>query len=150
MGKKKVVKQSKEELLAESEKIKATSEKKSSQKGKRKIEKGRVYINASYNNTVVTVTDDHGNVVSWMSAGSIGFSGPKKATPFAASKVAEAMAAKLEKTGPFTIDVYVSGVGRGRDSVVRTLATKNFNIVSLHDVTPIPHNGPRPRKPRRV
>jgi len=150
MGKKKVIKQTKEELLAESDKIKEASESKGKQKGKRRIEKGKIYINASYNNTVVTVTDEMGNVIAWMSAGSIGFSGPKKSTPFAASKVAEAIAAKLEKTGPFNVDIFVRGVGKGRDSAVRTFAANNFNILSLKDVTPVPHNGPRPKKTRRV
>jgi small subunit ribosomal protein S11 len=150
MGKKKVAQKTKEELIAESEKVEATAEKKASQGGRRKIEKGRIYVNASYNNTIITVTDDHGNVVTWMSAGSIGFSGPKKSTPFASSKVAEAIAAKLEKTGPFNVDVYVSGVGKGRDSAVRTFGAKKFNILSVKDVTPIPHNGPRPPKVRRV
>lgn len=150
MGKKKVAQKTKEELIAESEKVEATAEKKASQSGRHKIEKGRIYVNASYNNTIITVTDDRGNVVTWMSAGSIGFSGPKKSTPFAASKVAEAIAAKLEKTGPFNVDIYVSGVGKGRDSAIRTFGTKKFNILSVKDVTPIPHNGPRPPKVRRV
>jgi len=150
MGKKKVAQKTKEELIAESEKVQATADKKASQGSRRKIEKGRIYVNASYNNTIITVTDEQGNTVTWMSAGSIGFSGPKKSTPFAASKVAEAIAAKLERTGPFNVDVYVSGVGKGRDSAVRTFGAKKFNILSIKDMTPIPHNGPRPPKVRRV
>jgi small subunit ribosomal protein S11 len=150
MGKKKVVQKTKEELIAESDKVTATAEKKSSQGGKRKLEKGRIYINATYNNTIITVTDERGNVVTWMSAGSIGFSGPKKSTPFAASKVADAIAAKLEKTGPINVDVFITGVGKGRDSAVRAFGAKNFNLLSIKDVTPIPHNGPRPPKTRRI
>lgn len=150
MGKKKVIEKTKEQLIEESEKVQETSERKASQGGKHKIERGRIYINASYNNTIITVTNEIGNTVAWMSSGSIGFSGPKKATPFAASKVAEAISAKLEKTGPFNIDVFVCGVGKGRDSAVRTFAAKKFNILSIKDVTPIPHNGPRPPKVRRV
>ena len=150
MGKKKVAQKTKEELIAESEKVTATAEKKSVQSGKHKIEKGRIYINASYNNTVITITDEKGDVITWMSAGSIGFSGPKKATPFAASKIADAISAKLEKTGPFNVDIYVSGVGRGRDAAIRAFAAKNFNLLSIKDVTPIPHKGPRPPQPRRV
>jgi len=150
MGKKKVIQKTKEELIRESEKVQETSAKKGSQGVKRKIDKGRIYVNASYNNTIVTVTDQQGNVITWMSAGSLGFSGPRKSTPFAASKVAEAIAAKLERTGPFNVDVIVCGVGKGRDSAVRTFAAKKFNILSLKDATPIPHNGPRPAKVRRV
>lgn len=151
MGKKKVIQKTKEELIRESQKVQETAERKASQGGaKHRIEKGRIYVNASYNNTIITVTDERGNAVTWMSAGSLGFSGPKKSTPFAASKVAEAIAAKLERTGPFNVDVFVCGVGKGRDSAVRTFAAKKFNILSLKDVTPIPHNGPRPPKTRRV
>src|SRR3989338_1623519 len=150
MGKKKVAEQTKEETLKESEKVEASALKKSGQGGKHRVERGRIYVNASYNNTIITVTDEKGNVITWISAGSIGFSGPKKATPFAASKVAEAITAKLEKTGPFIIDIFVCGVGKGRDSAVRTFAGGKFNILSLRDVTPIPHNGPRPPKVRRV
>ncbi len=150
MGKKKVAEQTKEEALKESEKVQAAVLKKTSQTSKHKMERGRIYVNATYNNTIITVTDEKGNVITWMSAGSIGFSGPKKSTPFAASKVAEAVAAKVEKTGPFSVDIYVCGVGKGRDAAVRTFAGGKFNILSLKDVTPIPHNGPRPPKTRRV
>jgi small subunit ribosomal protein S11 len=150
MGKKKVIKQTKEEAIKESEKVEATAVKKAGQSSKIRAEKGRIYVNASYNNTIITVTDESGAVIAWMSAGSIGFSGPKKATPFAASKVAEAIMAKIERSGPFHVDIYVSGVGKGRDSAVRTFAGGKLNILSLKDVTPIPHNGPRPPKVRRV
>ncbi len=150
MGKKQVVKQSKEDLVKEAEAIESKKAAQVSKKAKRKATKGRVYIKASYNNTFITVTDEKGNVVAWMTAGSLGFSGPKKATSFAASKVAEAIAAKLERTGPFEIDVFVYGVGGGRDAAIRTLAAKGFQINSISDITPIPHNGPRPPKPRRV
>ena len=88
--------------------------------------------------------------MAWASAGQLGFSGPKKATPFAASKVAATLAEKLKKSGPVNIHVYVSGVGGGRDSAVRSLANQGFNVLSVRDVTPIPHNGPRPPKVRRV
>ena len=99
---------------------------------------------------MITMTDDKGNVITWMSAGGIGFSGPKKATPFAASRVAEAIAEKVQKSGPVDIEVFVKGVGSGRDQAVRALASRGFNITALRDITPIPHNGPRPKKPRRV
>jgi small subunit ribosomal protein S11 len=99
---------------------------------------------------MITVTDQNGNVVTWGSAGSLGFSGPKKATPFAAQKVVATIAEKLAKTGPFNVDVIVSGVSVGRDSAIRSLINHGFNINSIKDVTPIPHNGPKPKKVRRV
>jgi small subunit ribosomal protein S11 len=150
MGKKKVAKQDQEKLIKESEAVDATAAKKAGESTKQRLEMGRVYIQASFNNTMITVTDSRGGVVAWMSAGSLGFSGPKKATPFAASKVAEAIAEKVKKSGPSTVEVFVRGVGKGRDSAVRTLATKGFNITAIRDMTPIPHNGPRPKKVRRV
>lgn len=119
-------------------------------KKSRKIERGRVYINASYNNTVISFTDANGGVLAWASAGSLGFNGPKKATPFASSKVIAALTEKMKPLGMTSVDVYVKGVGGGRDSAMRSLANQGFNILSIKDVTPIPHNGPRPRKIRRV
>ena len=116
----------------------------------KRLDRGNVYVGASYNNTIITVTDEKGNVVAWASAGSLGFSGPKKATPFAASKVVSAVAEKLKKTGLSNIDVFVTGVGSGRDSAIRSFGNQGFNILSIKDVTPIPHNGPRPKKVRRV
>jgi len=116
----------------------------------RRVENGRIYINASFNNTFVTVTDEKGNVIAWATAGGLGFAGPKKATPFAASKVVATIAEKISKTGPFNVEVYVSGAGSGRDSAVRSLAGFPFNILTIKDVTPIPHNGPKPPKTRRV
>jgi len=124
--------------------------KKKTEGAQTRYEKGFIYIQASYNNTLLTVTDDKGNVLTWLSAGSLGFSGPKKATPFAASKVAEAIVEKIQKSGPSTVEVFVKGVGSGRDAVLRSLAAQGLNIVSIKDITPIPHNGPRPRKVRRV
>lgn len=116
----------------------------------KRIQRGRVYIKASYNNTVVSVTDSEGNLLAWATSGSLGFSGPKKATPFASSKIVAALAEKLKAAGPADVDVFVSGVGGGRDSAVRSLINQGFNILSIKDVTPIPHNGPRPPKTRRV
>ncbi|MGB9608885.1 MAG: 30S ribosomal protein S11 [Minisyncoccia bacterium] len=110
----------------------------------------KVYINATYNNTIITVTDENGNVLSWSSAGSVGFSGPKKATPFAASKVVSIISEKIKPFEIKNVEIYVKGIGSGRDSAIRSFASEGFNIVLLKDVTPIPHNGPRPPKPRRV
>lgn len=151
MGKKKIIEKTEEELIKESKSVEEIASKKaSSAPSKRKWENGRIYIQSSYNNTMITVTDENGNVITWMSAGSLGFSGPKKATPFAASKVAETLAQKIEKSGPINVKVFVSGVGAGRDSALRSLAAKGLNIISIRDITPIPHNGPRPPKVRRV
>ncbi len=149
MGKKKVATESNEKALKDQAGIEnAVAEVK--QSGKLRVEKGKVFIQASLNNTIMTVTDEKGNTVAWLSAGSLGFSGPKKATPFAGSKVAEAIAEKVKKSGPIKIDVLVRGIGKGRDSAVRSLAAKGFEILSIKDVTPVPHNGPKPRKVRRI
>lgn len=136
---------------APAEPASAAAGKKEAAAGKKKrVERGRVYVNASYNNTTVTVTDAQGNVVAWATSGGLGFSGPKKATPFAASKVIATIAEKIKATGPATVDVIVKGVGGGRDSAVRSLLNHGFTLASIKDVTPIPHNGPRPPKVRRV
>lgn len=151
MGKKKVAKENldKDKLKTEGPK-KETAVFTPSKKTGRKFESGRVYISASYNNTIITVTDDKGDAVASASAGSLGFLGPKKATPFAASKVVSAIFEKISKSGPFNIEVYVSGVGFGRDSAIRSLANQGFNILSIKDATPIPHNGPKPPKVRKI
>ncbi len=146
MGKKKVIQKSGDIAPGKEAGATAVAGKSSS----RKIESGTVYVNATYNNTLITVTDASGNVVAWSSAGSLGFSGPKKATPFAASKVATTVIEKIKKNGPFNVQIVVKGVGSGRDSAVRTFASQGFTISSVKDATPIPHNGPRPPKVRRV
>ncbi len=150
MGKKKVIKQTSEEVLKEKAVREAAMAKTVASKKTKKITHGRVYIKTSFNNTLITVTDTAGNVITWVSAGSLGFSGPKKATPFASSKIIAALSEKLKITGPTDVDVIVRGVGGGRDSAIRSLVNHGFNVTSIRDVTPIPHNGPRPAKPRRV
>src|SRR3989338_8445536 len=145
MGKKKIKEQSGEAAPGAAAGAAPAPAKKS-----RKVEEGRVYITASYNNTVVSVTDLKGNVLAWATAGSLGFSGPKKATPFASSKVIAAITEKLKATGPTRVEVIVKGVGGGRDSAIRSLINQGFDVLSIRDATPIPHNGPRPRKVRRV
>ena len=150
MGKKKVIVQTQEEAFKEKEKLESAIAKTSHATTNKRVDRGRVYIGASFNNTIITVTDESGNALCWASAGGLGFSGPKKATPFAASKVVAAIAEKLKKTGLVNIDVFVTGVGSGRDSAIRSLANQGFTILSIRDVTPIPHNGPRPKKVRRV
>ena len=147
MGKKKVVQKSGEQSAANTAEA---SVKTGGSKKARAIERGKVYISATYNNTIVSATDLRGNVLAWASAGSLGFSGPKKATPFAASKIISVIAEKLTPFGMREIEVFVKGVGSGRDSALRSLANRGFNIILLRDLTPIPHNGPRPPKVRRV
>ncbi|OGZ19192.1 MAG: 30S ribosomal protein S11 [Candidatus Nealsonbacteria bacterium RBG_13_38_11] len=116
----------------------------------KKIQEGRIYISSSYNNTIITLTDNKGNVLGWTSAGNIGFKGAKKATPFAASKVAEAIVQTAEKIGIERIEVFVKGIGSGRESAIRSLAARGLEIISIKDMTPVPHNGCRPPKVRRV
>lgn len=150
MGKKKIATQSSDELPKERTRGASPLAKPPTAKKSKKLESGRVYINSSYNNTVVTVTDEEGNVVAWASAGSVGFAGPKKSTPFAAQKITNVISEKLKGVGVKRLEVFVKGVGGGRDSALRSLVGQGFDITSIKDVTPIPHNGPRPPKVRRV
>ncbi|PIR87778.1 MAG: 30S ribosomal protein S11 [Candidatus Harrisonbacteria bacterium CG10_big_fil_rev_8_21_14_0_10_45_28] len=150
MGKKKVTKQDDQILLKETADMESAVSQSASKKAKKKFIDGCIYVKASYNNTVVTVTDLKGNVVAWSTAGALGFKGPKKATPFAASKVVDALAEKLKKAGLENITIYLNGIGGGRDSTVRSFVNQGFNLLGIHDITPIPHNGPKPKKVRRV
>lgn len=119
-------------------------------KKKKFIQQGHAYIQATYNNTLVTITDLNGNVIGWSSAGQAGFKGPKKATPYAAGVIIRNVAEKVKPMGLKTVDVFVKGVGAGREAAIRALYANGINILSIKDVTPIPHNGPRPPKVRRV
>lgn len=123
-------------------------------KGKKRtiksVPRGRAYIKASLNNTIISVTDPNGNAIAWASAGGSGFRGPKKATPYAASVVVNMIAEKLNALGVKELYVYVKGIGSGRDSAIRTLNGKGFNIIGIQETTPLPHNGCRPRRARRV
>ena len=153
MGKKKVIKKTQEELLKEAEE-REESERKAQSKGSKKkiglIEHAKVYIQSSYNNTLITITDLQSNVIAWSSAGSVGFKGPKKATPFAASRVVETLIEKVSSYGVREVSIFVKGVGSGRDAAIRALVNHGLEIASIKDVTPVPHNGCRSRKPRRV
>lgn len=149
MGKKRVIKPTKEALLKEKESI----EKKIATgivKAKKKIDKVRIYIKTTYNNTLITVTDNNGNIIFGTSAGQVGFKGTKKGTPFAATKVAEVVSNGVSKLGAKEGYIFLKGIGQGREAVLRSLAHRGINIVSIKDITPIPHNGPKPKKPRRV
>ncbi|MEK7193335.1 MAG: 30S ribosomal protein S11 [Patescibacteria group bacterium] len=150
MGKKKVAEKKSDVVVKEKSSSVAQEVPLSVSKKGKKIQNGRIYIKASYNNTLVSVTDMTGNLVTWASAGSLGFSGPKKATPFASSKIIAAIAERIKASGPIDVDIIVSGVGSGRDAAIRSIINHGFNVLSIKDVTPIPHNGPRPRKVRRV
>ena len=123
---------------------------KTKKKEKKNIARGIVHIQATFNNTIVTITDRNGNTISWCSAGSLDFRGAKKSTPFAAQITAENAARKAIEHGLQEVDVYVKGPGSGRESAIRTLQVVGLKINMIKDVTPIPHNGCRPRKRRRV
>lgn len=114
------------------------------------VQKGQAHIQCTYNNTLIAVTDASGAMLGWSSSGLLGFKGAKKATSYAATQVAGDVAAKVGKFGISGLDVFVKGVGSGREAAIRALANKGFNLLSIKDITSIPHNGCRPRKPRRV
>jgi small subunit ribosomal protein S11 len=118
---------------------------------RKKVSSGKLHIEATYNNTRINFTDQKGDTILWSSAGALGFKGTRKGTPFAASKVAELVAQKLNLLNVKEVDVRIKGVGPGRESALRYfIAQRDLNIKSIKDVTPIPHNGPKPPKPRRV
>lgn len=117
---------------------------------KKNIERGTVHIQSTFNNTIVTVADMQGNAISWASAGETGFKGSKKSTPFAAQTAAETAAKAAMEHGLKTVEVYVKGPGSGRESAIRALETVGLQVTLIKDVTPIPHNGCRPPKRRRV
>ncbi len=144
MGKKRIIK--KEGAVVDQE-LKARS---ISKIPKRKLTSGVFYVQSTYNNTLMSLADAEGSVIMWSSSGSLGFRGAKKGTPFAASKVAELLADKAKIIGMKDAVVVINGAGAGRESAIRTLVAKGIEISSIRDVTPIPHNGPKPKKPRRV
>ena len=151
MGKKHIIETNKEEAIKEQERVDKKVDKevkiKSTVVG---VKEGKVFVSSSYNNTILTLTNSKGQVLAWKSAGAVGFKGAKKATSFAASRVAEAVANVCKKMGIDKIEVLIKGIGAGRESAVRALVTQGLNVVSIKDVTPIPHNGCRPKKVRRV
>lgn len=144
MGKKRIVKTAGEEKGAE----KAAPVR--SKSLKKKLEHGVLYVQSTFNNTTLLLTDKKGNAVAASSSGALGFQGAKKGTPFAAAKAAEVLAEKAELLGMKKVDAVVKGVGAGRESAVRGFISKGIQLNSMRDVTPVPHNGPKPRKARRV
>ncbi|HBW73889.1 MAG TPA: 30S ribosomal protein S11 [Candidatus Magasanikbacteria bacterium] len=138
--------------------MQAPAEKKKLAKAKARKKKGKVvnipvanvYIQATYNNTLITVTDPQGNTLGWSSAGHMGFKGPKKSTPYAAGLVIKDLAERLGSFGIKEVNVFIKGIGSGRDGALRALYANGFSALSIKDITPIPHNGCRPCKVRRV
>lgn len=131
----------------------AKAKKTTTKKKKRKVAipaKGKAFVKATYNNTIVSITDETGNVIGWSSAGKVGFRGPKKATAYAAGIIVKDAVGNLLEEGLKEVDVFVNGVGTGREAAVRALNANGIQVLTIKDVTPIPHNGCRAPKPRRV
>jgi len=149
MGKKHIIETSQEEAVKESEKIDKAVNKEVKVKPAG-VQEGKVFVSSSYNNTIVTLTNSRGDVLASKSAGAVGFKGTKKSTSFAASRVAETIANVCKKLGIDKVEVLIKGIGAGRESAVRTLVAQGMNVTSIKDVTPVPHNGCRPKKVRRV
>ncbi len=124
--------------------------KKRVKKGKKQVFRGRASIQCTYNNTIVTLTDQNGAVLGWSSSGHLGFKGAKKSTPYAATQVVADVTEKVKKYGLQELDVFVKGVGSGREASVRALSNNGFSLLSIKDITPLPHNGCRPKRPRRI
>jgi small subunit ribosomal protein S11 len=129
---------------------KSTSAKRGRRRVRKNVERGQAHINSTFNNTMVTLTDMQGNALSWASAGQLGFRGSRKSTPFAAQEAAQEAAKKAMDYGLKTVEVYVKGPGSGRESAIRSLQAAGLEVTMIKDVTPIPHNGCRPPKRRRV
>lgn len=119
-------------------------------KTEKKVTNGRVYVTATFNNTLVTLTDTSGNTLAWGTSGASGFKGARKATPFAAISAMEKVAERAKDFGMTAVEIYIKGPGPGRDATIKALRGTGINITMIADVTPIPHNGPRPKKRRRV
>ncbi len=142
MGKKRVIKKGDDKG--------ASGSASSARSGKRKLDTGILFVEATFNNTKIALGDKSGNIVTWSSSGSLGFSGAKKGTPFAAAKVGELVGDRAAAMGVKDVSVVVSGVGAGRESSIRAFSTKGIQITAIKDMTPVPHNGPRPPKARRI
>lgn len=141
MGKKRIVKTGGDDSAVKQSK---------SASSKKKLESGVLYVQSTYNNTKLLLTDPKGNAVAWSTSGSLGFKGAKKGTPFAAAKIGEVISAKALTLGVKEVSVVVNGVGSGRESAIRSFMSKGIVITGIRDMTPVPHNGPKAPKPRRV
>ena len=143
MGKKRIVKKGENEAPKDGAQKAQTS-------AKKRVESGILFVQSTYNNTKLVLTDPKGNTLAWSTSGALGFKGAKKGTPFAAAKVGETLSEKAADVGVKEVAVIVKGVGSGRESSIRGFVSRGINIVSIKDTTPVPHNGPKPPKPRRV
>ena len=151
MGKKRVAIETKEELLKSSDKAeKSVSDTTNKKKSSKILRNANIYIRVSYNNVRITITNENGDVLSWSTSGSLGFKGPRKSTPYAASKVVEAVFERLGNIELEEANILIRGIGGGRDTSIRSLVARGISIASIQDITPVPHNGCRPRKARRV
>jgi small subunit ribosomal protein S11 len=144
MGKKRIITKGESETKTTATPVAAVKS------SKKRVDSGKLYIQSTYNNTLVSVSDRQGNVLMASSSGALGFRGAKKGTPFAAAKVGETLGAKAQEIGVKEVAVVVCGVGSGRESAIRGFISKGINITSITDMTPVPFNGPSPKKPRRV
>ena len=150
MGKKRIVKPEGESTSTADSATVEVERKKESKSSRRRIDSGVLYVESSYNNTKLTLTDEKNNTLAWSSSGSLGFKGAKKGTPFAAAKVGETLALKAQTMGIKEVKVVVKGVGSGRESAIRGFISKGTNLTTIQDKTAVPHNGPKPPKPRRT
>tara|TARA_Y100000748_G_C15223758_1_gene382291 strand:- start:111 stop:557 length:447 start_codon:yes stop_codon:yes gene_type:complete len=146
----KKIENTKKQEAASTSKPKIEKVKKTKKKIKKNITSGIAFVNASFNNTIITISDDSGNVIAWSSAGSKGFKGSRKSTPYAAQIAADSAASKAQEHGLKTLTVRLKGPGSGRETALRALQARGFKILTIKDTTPMPHNGARPPKKRRV
>ncbi len=130
--------------------VKSKSKKTGAKKNRPQISQGKVFIQATFNNTIITATDMNGNVIGWGSSGVAGFRGPKKSTPYAASVVVRDLVEKIKDSGLKDVNVYITGPGQGREGALRALNANGLNVLTIKDVTPVPHNGCRPPRARRI
>lgn len=150
MGKIKIIKKEEEKKIDAVEDSTESAPKTGSKVPKKKIVAGTLHVEATFNNTKVVLSDKEGNTLFWTSAGSLGFKGAKKGTPFAASKAGSVIGEKAKALGIKEVDVKVKGVGSGREPTIRAFMAYDIEITGVNDITPVPHNGPKPKKPRRV
>ena len=151
MGKKKIIKAEEVEQIVESKEVAVESATPKKTSGsKKRFESGILYVESTYNNTKLVLTDPKGNTLAWSTSGALGFKGAKKGTPFAAAKIGEKIAENATAFGIKEVKVIVRGVGSGSESAIRGFISKGINLTTISDMTPVPHNGPKPPKPRRA
>lgn len=139
-----------EEALTDAPATETEATLKKKKKSKKQVARGRATIQCTYNNTIITIADMNGNALAWSSSGHMGFKGAKKSTPYAATQVVADVTEKVKKYGVTELEIYVKGVGSGREGSIRALANNGFTLLGIKDTTPVPHGGCRPRRPRRI